>query len=54
MDKREISNGDIRNSDFMSNEEYRAELQKLFEDIESNRLLRYLYVLVSKIIGKLN
>lgn len=28
----------------MTNEEYRIELQKLFEGIDNNRLLRYFYI----------
>ena len=32
----------------MTNEEYRIELQKMFESIDSNRILRYFYIFVSE------
>ena len=31
----------------MTNEEYREELRKLFDDIDDNRILRYFYIFVS-------
>ena len=34
--------------DEMTNEEYRIELQKMFEKVEDNRLLRYFYIFVSE------
>lgn len=36
----------------MTNEEYRTELQKLFENINNNRLLRYFYIFVSEKIKR--
>ena len=36
----------------MTNEEYREELRKLFDDIDDNRILRYFYIFVSKKIAK--
>lgn len=32
----------------MTNEEYREALQKIFESIDSNRILRYFYIFVSE------
>lgn len=32
----------------MTNEEYRVELSKIFDEINSNRLLRYFYIFVSE------
>lgn len=32
----------------MTNEEYREELAKIFEGVESNRLLRYFYIFISE------
>lgn len=32
----------------MTNEEYRAELEKIFDGIDDNRLLRYFYIFVSE------
>ena len=39
-----------RNDDVleMTNEEYREELQKIFDGIEDNRILRYFYIFVSE------
>lgn len=31
-----------------TNAEYRIELQKMFEGVDSNRLLRYFYIFVSE------
>lgn len=36
----------------MTNEEYRIELQKMFEGVESNRLLRYFYIFVSEKLNR--
>ena len=32
----------------MTNEEYRAELEKIFDGIDDNRILRYFYIFVSE------
>lgn len=32
----------------MTNEEYRIELRKLFDEVDSNRILRYFYIFVSE------
>lgn len=32
----------------MTNEEYRAELEKLFDSVDDNRILRYFYIFVSE------
>lgn len=32
----------------MTNEEYREELQKIFDGIDDNRILRYFYIFVSE------
>lgn len=32
----------------MTNEEYRIELEKIFDSIDDNRLLRYFYIYVSE------
>lgn len=40
LDERTRYNGD------MTNEQYRAELQKLFANVDDNRLLRYFYIFV--------
>ena len=32
----------------MTNEEYREELRKLFDEVDDNRLLRYFYIFVSE------
>ncbi len=32
----------------MTNEEYRVELEKIFDNIDDNRLLRYFYIFVSE------
>ena len=34
----------------MTNEEYREELQKIFNNVDSNRILRYFYILLPKLI----
>ena len=34
----------------MTNEEYRMELQKIFNNVDSNRILRYFYILLPKLI----
>lgn len=36
----------------MTNEEYRVELQKLFEEVSDNRLLQYFYIFVSEKIKR--
>ena len=36
----------------MTNEEYRAELMKLFDGVEDNRLLRYFYIFASEKIKR--
>lgn len=36
----------------MTNEEYRIELQKLFEGVDSNRLLRYFYIIVKDAVSE--
>lgn len=45
MDKK---NNKSRN--YMTNDEYHAELGEILNSIDSNRLLHYLYVLLPKII----
>lgn len=40
--------GSTNNVMEMTNEEYRAELEKLFDSIDDNRILRYLYIFVSE------
>lgn len=39
-----------RNDDVleMTNEEYREELEKIFDSIDDNRILRYFYIFVSE------
>ena len=32
----------------MTNEEYREELQKMFDGMDDNRMLRYFYIFVSE------
>ena len=32
----------------MTNEEYRVELEKIFDSIDDNRILRYFYIFVSE------
>ncbi len=32
----------------MTNEEYRVELEKIFDNIDDNRLLRYFYIFISE------
>lgn len=32
----------------MTNEEYREELEKIFDSIDDNRILRYFYIFVSE------
>lgn len=32
----------------MTNEEYRIELEKIFDSIDDNRILRYFYIFVSE------
>ena len=41
---------DEREDEFreMTNEEYRAELEKIFDGIDDNRILRYFYIFVSE------
>ena len=34
----------------MTNEEYRTELRKIFDGVDSNRILRYFYILLPKLI----
>lgn len=34
----------------MTNEEYRVELQKIINQVDSNRILRYFYILLPKLI----
>lgn len=36
----------------MTNDEYRAELMKLFDGVADNRLLRYFYIFVSEKINR--
>jgi len=36
----------------MTNEEYRIELDRMFEELDDNRLLRYFYVFVSEKIKR--
>lgn len=47
MDK-ESRNIMIECSTEMTNEEYRTELQKIFDGVEDNRMLRYFYIFVSE------
>lgn len=44
MDKGRIEDYSVE----MTNEEYREELQKTFDKIDNNRLLRYFYIFVSE------
>lgn len=46
MEERKIERVDY--SAEMTNEEYRTELRKMLDEIESNRLLRYFYIFVSE------
>lgn len=39
---------EARETDYMTNEEYREELKNIFDNIEDNRLLRYFYIFVSE------
>lgn len=34
----------------MTNEEYKIELSKIFQNVDNNRLLRYFYKLIPKLI----
>lgn len=34
----------------MTNEEYREELRTIFDNVDSNRILRYFYILLPKLI----
>lgn len=36
--------------DYMTNEEYYEEFNEMIKNVESNRLLRYLHILIPKII----
>ena len=36
----------------MTNDEYRVELQKLFDGVEDNMILRYFYIFVSEKIKR--
>ena len=47
MDK-ENRNIGIECSTEMTDEEYRTELQKIFDEVEDNRMLRYFYIFVSE------
>ena len=47
MDK-ERRNIGIEWSTEMTNEEYREELKKMFDEVEDNRILRYFYIFVSE------
>lgn len=38
----------------MTNEEYRIELQKVFDEVDNNMLLRYFYILLPKLIKEWN
>ena len=38
--------------DEMTNEEYKAELMKLLDRVEDNRILRYFYIFVSEKIKR--
>lgn len=38
----------------MTNEEYREELRKLFNEIDNNMLLRYFYILLPKLVKEWN
>ena len=39
---------EVAEYEYMTNEEYRKELNKKFENIEDNRILRYFYIYVSE------
>lgn len=38
----------------MTNEEYREELKRLFDEIDNNRLLKYFYILLPKLVKEWN
>ena len=38
----------------MTNEEYREELRKIFDGVDNNRVLRYFYILLPKLIKEWN
>lgn len=38
----------------MTNEEYREELKRLFDEIDNNMLLRYFYILLPKLVKEWN
>ena len=44
----ESRNIGIECSTEMTDEEYRTELQKIFDEVEDNRMLRYFYIFVSE------
>lgn len=56
MDEKRTANGDLQRKEnleiFMTNEEYRAEIQTMINNVDSNHLLHYFYILLSRIIGK--
>ena len=39
---------EARETDCMTNEEYREKLKNIFDNVEDNRLLRYFYIFVSE------
>ena len=53
MDK-ESRNIGIECSTEMTNEEYREELKKMFEEVDNNALLQYFYILLPKLIKEWN
>ena len=38
----------------MTNDEYRTELQKIFDGVDNNALLQYFYILLPKLIKEWN
>ena len=43
-----------KNNIEMTNEEYRKELKKLFDEIDNNRLLKYFYILLPRLVKEWN
>lgn len=39
---------EVRETDYMTNEEYREELRRMFDSIDNNRILRYFCIFVSE------
>lgn len=55
MEKCKTEERNVEHIDYcaeMTNEEYRIELQKLFDRVDSNRILRYFYIFVSEKLNR--